>query len=69
MSRRTVLSVHPLTRQSIELQRVALEGGAACGCHGLPDPAFVWLCEYHEGYDDGVEAASGPSVVEGDPTP
>ena len=28
-----------------------------CGCHGRGDK--WWLCSYHEGFEDGVQAAGG----------
>lgn len=50
-----VLSLHPQTRRSIEIQGVP----PACGCRGMADPALMSLCDYHEGYDDGIDVASG----------
>lgn len=62
MSRWAVLSLHPETRREIE--RVRQEGVAvACGCRSLPDPAHMWVCEYHEGFDAGCEAIERSGVA------
>ena len=45
----------PLTLESIRLQR------ATCGCQPAltSTPTWWWLCDYHAGYDEGIERARG----------
>jgi hypothetical protein len=53
---------HPeeLTIASIELQGKRDDDSRiyGCGCFRSCDGTSWRLCQYHEGYDDGVEAAS-----------
>jgi hypothetical protein len=50
----------PLTRN--DLTRSGSSGGPGgavryhCGCT-VPDGDRIWLCDYHEGFEDGAEAA------------
>jgi hypothetical protein len=58
-------SIHPLTEASIRAQGVLPEASPsfsdwACGCE-LRDgweatTGKWWLCGYHEGFEDGIEA-------------
>jgi hypothetical protein len=46
----------PLTLESIKMQ--AMDGEAPrCGCFPFTKRPGWFLCQYHEGFDDGVEAA------------
>lgn len=51
----------PLTIKSIELQGINKAVPTSvrynCGCIYLTQPISWQLCPYHQGYDDGVEAA------------
>jgi hypothetical protein len=51
-------SVHPLTEASIERQgwdfNAGGRNGFTCGCEVRGTK--WWLCGYHEGFEDGVEA-------------
>jgi hypothetical protein len=53
-------SLHLATRASIELQGTELLGRVhkywRCGCQLDSTATKVWLCDYHQGYDDGAEA-------------
>jgi hypothetical protein len=53
--------LNPETRDSIEQQQIdmtlALPVVRTCGCQILPDAARLRLCQYHAGFDDGVDAA------------
>jgi hypothetical protein len=56
-------SIHPLTEESIRLQGPSLVGMLSqfgCGCE-LRDgweatTGTWWLCGYHDGFEDGIEA-------------
>lgn len=56
-------SIHPLTEESIRLQGPSLVGMLSqfgCGCE-LRDgweatTGKWWLCSYHDGFEDGIEA-------------
>lgn len=63
------MSLHPLTLASIEGQGQPVERRTAagwlwrrypCGCDfGIGpegDRGAIWPCQYHDGFDDGVEA-------------
>jgi hypothetical protein len=66
----TAASPHPKTIESIQSQGAdssvpltAMVDQWRCGCcHGKNTGAW-WLCQYHDGYDDGVEAATPPEVT------
>lgn len=53
---------HPLTVASVHLQGGRSATGARwrtsfqCGCSHQESTDRWWLCGYHEGFDDGVEA-------------
>jgi hypothetical protein len=54
-----ILQLHPLVRASIEAQgqtETSVADAYRCGCHhrGIDR---MWLCPYHQGFDDGIEAA------------
>lgn len=54
--------LHPATMRSIEAQPPAADDqkewpSKQCGCHVRGERKRWWLCAYHEGYDDGIEAA------------
>jgi len=47
-----------MTPDSLTLASIALQGSHTCGCHRIPYHPRDWRpCEYHEGYEDGIEAA------------
>ena len=46
--------LHPATRRQIEYQTLEMGGGYQCGCHRRGGPGRMWLCQYHEGFEDGV---------------
>ena len=54
------LSLHSLTRESIEMQPIVHKGvirdAYDCGCDVYLTSLTVRLCQYHQGYDDGIEA-------------
>jgi len=57
MSAVLMSSLHPSTRLSIELQGHRNFGARDCGCETVPsDVARIWLCQYHQGWDDATEA-------------
>jgi hypothetical protein len=57
-------SLHPATRASIELQDSEPASRSKlpfrCGCEADLQLTHVriWLCVYHQGYDDGAKAAA-----------
>jgi hypothetical protein len=55
------MSLHPLTIANIELQGISrkteLQTVYRCGCDCTPDQMAWRACEFHDGYDDGVDAA------------
>ena len=56
MSAVPILSLHPSTRRSIELQAHANFGVRDCGCETVRnDVALIRLCQYHQGWDDAVD--------------
>lgn len=61
MSARTVESLHPATWASIQMQNEDESTGHGtqwtCGCSLVQGK--VWLCQYHDGYDDGAWALDG----------
>ena len=67
MSARRWDGLHPATRASIEMQ--GRESGIThgppeherqgCGCDiTRVGTSKAWLCQYHEGFEDGTEAAT-----------
>ena len=64
MSARRWDSLHPATRASIEAQGVDVDSIRwSCGCENYRgirgnDRATGRLCQYHEGFEDGAEAAT-----------
>ena len=57
MSARLYADLDPLLRESIgNLIRFDNNG---CGCHLVSSkPNLIRLCDYHEGFEDGLDAAS-----------
>ena len=53
MSARLRSSLHPLTVASIDMQDIF---GGDCGCHERPTGGRPYLCEYHQGFQDGIDA-------------
>ena len=59
MTARLRSSLHPLTVASIALQ--------PGGCCGVPrSNARLWLCEYHMGFEDGIDALLDQQEVKSD---
>lgn len=62
MSARSIESLHPATWASIQMQGDADLAsnwpvtGWRCGCT-LTQSGKVWLCQYHEGVNDGIDLA------------
>ena len=54
MSARLRSTLHPLTVASIDMQ-------SDCGCTDY-DAARLWLCPYHQGYQDGIDALEQQGV-------
>jgi len=46
--RYTIESLHPLTRRAVN---------TCDNCRTNPNPSLIYLCDYHEGFDAGVEKA------------
>lgn len=57
----TMTPPHPLTIKSIEHIASRTDHGAWC-CERKGDR--WWLCDYHQGFDDGVEAAVTPEHLD-----
>lgn len=56
-------TLHPATRKSIEVQPPAVDDQESwpskqCGCHVRGQHKRWWLCSYHEGHDDGIDAVT-----------
>ena len=67
MSRRGRAGTDPRTLASIALGRVVRRQGAvgeillyACGCDEQPGRDYIWLCPYHEGFEDALDVAGNP---------
>ena len=57
MSARLYGVLDPLLRESIS--RNDQSDGADCGCYWNPSkPHLIHLCDYHEGFEDGLDAAA-----------
>lgn len=61
MSARTVESLHPATWASIRMQGRHTDPSSQhlmwhCGCEQVLS-GKVWLCQYHEGVNDGIDLA------------
>jgi hypothetical protein len=56
---RKIGNLYPATLESIDAQGLSTTVTRAynCGCSTSPDGYSIWLCQYHDGYDDGIERA------------
>jgi hypothetical protein len=59
MSARRWDSLHPATQASINMQRDdnTAHTGKVCGCSVAHVSTHWWLCDYHDGHNDGALTA------------
>lgn len=60
----------PLLRRSIEMQPHANFGVRQCGCETLRTTGDLRLCQYHDGFQDALDASQvahpvGPGLIVG----
>lgn len=56
---RNIGNLYPATLESIYQQgrSTTMTRAYNCGCSTSADGYGIWLCQYHDGYEDGIERA------------